>query len=65
MKKKVKLITSNIHEYFNREPYYNHPKLKFIPNIIINGVSFLIAIALIGAVLYFIFRFLIKAFYHL
>jgi hypothetical protein len=54
-----------MHEHLHREPYYVHPKLKFIPNIVINLISFCIAFALIAAILYILIRFLLKAFYHL
>jgi hypothetical protein len=54
-----------MHERLHREPYYVHPKLKFIPNIVINGISFIIAFALIVTILYLLIRFLINEFYHL
>lgn len=65
MKKKIKIASKNVHEYLHREPSYIHPRLKFIPNVIINAVSFVIAVTIISVIIYFIFRFLIKAFYHL
>lgn len=65
MKKNAKIVAKNLHEYLHREPYYVHPKLKFIPNIIVNGISLFIAIALISSVLYVLCNYLIKAFYHL
>nr|WP_315154593.1 hypothetical protein [uncultured Flavobacterium sp.] len=52
-------------EHLHREPFYVHPKLNFIPNIVINLITFFIALALIGTILYLLVRFLIKAFYHL
>jgi len=54
-----------VHERLHREPFYVHPRLKFIPNIVINIVAFIIAFALIAAILYVLIRFLLKAFYHL
>jgi hypothetical protein len=54
-----------MHERLQREPFYVHPRLKFIPNIVINIVAFVIAFALIAAILYILIRFLLKAFYHL
>lgn len=54
-----------MHERLHREPFYVHPKLKFIPNIILNSISFIIAFALITIILFVLIRFLIKAFYHL
>jgi hypothetical protein len=54
-----------MHEHLHREPFYVHPRLKFIPNIVINILAFIIAFALIAAILYILIRFLLKAFYHL
>jgi len=58
-------VTQNIHERLHREPYYVHPKLKFIPNIVINLISFFIAFALIATLVYRLIHFLIDEFYHL
>jgi hypothetical protein len=54
-----------MHEHLHREPLYVHPRLSFIPNIVINIITLVIAIALIGTILYLLINFLIKAFYHL
>jgi hypothetical protein len=54
-----------VHERLHREPFYVHPRLKFIPNIVINIAAFIIAFALIAAILYVLIGFLLKAFYHL
>jgi len=58
IKKKAKITAKKVHEYLHREPYYVHPKLKFIPNIIVNGISLFIAIALISTILYLLCRYL-------
>jgi hypothetical protein len=65
IKKKIKIVAQTMHERLHREPFYAHPKLKFIPNIVVNLITFIIAFALITAILYLLIRFLIKAFYHL
>ncbi len=52
-------------EHLHREPFYVHPKLDFIPNIVINLITFIIALALIGTILYLLISFLIKEFYNL
>lgn len=54
-----------MHEHFHREPFYVHPKLAFIPNIVINLITFFVALALIGVILYLLIGYLIKAFYNL
>lgn len=54
-----------MHEHLHREPFYVHPRLSFIPNIVLNIITFIIALALIVAILYLLINFLIKAFYHL
>jgi hypothetical protein len=65
IKKKIKIAVKNIHEQLHREPFYVHPGLSFIPNIVINLITFFVAFALIGAILYLLIGYLIKAFYHL
>ncbi|MDR6845987.1 hypothetical protein J2W95_002698 [Flavobacterium granuli] len=65
IKKKIKKVAKNVRERLHREPYYAHPRLSFIPNIVLNIITFIIALALIGAILYLLINFLIKAFYHL
>ena len=65
IKKKIKIAKQNIHERLHREPYYTHPRLKFIPNIIINIFSFLLAVAVVTSLLYIVLDYLIKKFYHL
>ena len=65
IRKKIKIAARNVHERLHREPCYVHPKLSFIPNIVINIITFIIALSLIGAILYLIVSYLIKAFYHL
>lgn len=54
-----------MHGHLHREPFYVHPKLDFIPNIVINLITLLIALALIGTILYLLISYLIKAFYNL
>ena len=54
-----------MHERLHREPYYVHPKLKFIPNIIINLITLCTALALIGTLVYLLIHFLTNAFYNL
>jgi hypothetical protein len=39
--------------------------LKFIPNIVVNLVSFFLSLALVGTLLFFLLNYLIKKFYHL
>lgn len=65
IKKKIKIAAKSVHERLHREPFYVHPRLKFIPNIVINILAFILAFSLIGAILYILIRFLLKAFYHL
>lgn len=65
IKKRIKIAARKVHEHLHREPYYVHPQLAFIPNIVINVITFIIALALIGTILYLLIRFLVKAFYHL
>jgi hypothetical protein len=65
IKKKAKIAAKNVHEYLQREPTYIHPRLKFIPNVIVNGISLFIALALISGILYLLFHFITNAFYHL
>jgi hypothetical protein len=65
IKKKIQIAAKKMHEHLHREPYYVHPKLKFIPNIVINVISFIIALTLIVTILYLLIRFLINEFYHL
>lgn len=65
IKKRIKIAARNVHGRLHREPFYVHPKLSFIPNIVINIITFIIALVLIAAILYLLIRFLIKAFYHL
>jgi uncharacterized membrane protein len=52
-------------ERLHREPYFAHPRLKFIPNIVVNLISFLLSFAVVASVVYFILNYLITKFYHL
>ena len=65
IKKKLKIAAKTMHGHLHREPFYVHPKLDFIPNIVINLITLLIALALIGTILYLLISYLIKAFYNL
>ncbi|PVX47170.1 hypothetical protein C8C85_3092 [Flavobacterium sp. 103] len=65
IKRKIKIAAKSIHERLHSEPYYMHAKLSFIPNIVINIITFIIAFALVATILYLLINFLIKAFYHL
>lgn len=65
IKKKIKIVQKNFHERLHREPYFYHPKLSFIPNIVFNLISLLIALTAVAGLLYFLFRYLINKFYHL
>lgn len=59
----MKIAARNVHERLHREPFYIHPRLRVVPNIVINVITFLVALALISAFLYIIVDYLIKAFY--
>ena len=43
----MKHIFKKIYEILNEEPTYKHPKLKFIPNIVLNSIGYLIYIILL------------------
>lgn len=58
-------MKESIRERLDREPYYTHPKMKFIPNIIINLFSFIIAVAIVSSLLFLLIRYLVNKFYHL
>ena len=65
IKKKIKIAKEAIHSRLHREPLITHPRLKFIPNIVVNGISLLLTLAIVGVLLYFILDYLIMKFYHL
>ncbi|MFT7165244.1 MAG: putative membrane protein, partial [Flavobacterium sp.] len=46
-------------------PYYSHPRLKFIPNIIVNLISFAISFAVVAGLVFLLLRYLTNKFYHL
>lgn len=64
IKKKVKIAKKKIVEQLHRDPNYVHPKLKFLPNIVINLVSFLLSLLVVATLLYFVLSYLIRKFYH-
>ncbi len=49
----------------HREPRYIHPRLKFLPNIVINLISLIISLIIVGGVIYIVMRYLVNKFYHL
>ena len=59
------MAKENIHERLHREPILTHPRLKFIPNIVLNLISFFITFAVAGTIFYFLINYLIMKFYHL
>jgi hypothetical protein len=65
IKKKIKIVKQQIHDRLHREPYYVHPKLKFIPNIILNLISILISLIVIGFLINLLIHFVTNKFYHL
>lgn len=38
----MKRIFKRIYDILNEEPTHKHPKLKFIPNIVLNSIGYLI-----------------------
>jgi hypothetical protein len=64
IKKRIKKAAKNVHERLHREPCYVHPKLSFIPNVVINVFTLIVALTLMGTILYLLIHFLIKAFYN-
>lgn len=65
IKKKIKIAKENIRERLHREPYYTHPRLKFLPNIVVNLIGFILSFTVVAALLYVVLNYLIKKFYHL
>ncbi len=65
IKEKVKIVANKAHEYLHREPTYLHPRLRIIPNIIINVITFLITMGLAILILTLLTRFFAKQFYNL
>lgn len=63
--KEIKIARENIHQRLHREPFITHPRLKFIPNIVLNLISFAISLAVVGTLLYLLLNYLIMKFYHL
>lgn len=43
----MKHIFKKIYDILNEEPMYKHNKLKFIPNIVLNSIGYLIYIILL------------------
>jgi hypothetical protein len=54
-----------MYERLHREPYYSHPRLKFIPNIIVNLVNFVVSFIVVAGLLFLLLRYLTDKFYHL
>jgi hypothetical protein len=59
------MAQQNLHQRLHRKPYFTHPRLNFIPNIVINLISLLISFAAVAGLLYLVFHYLINKFYHL
>ena len=64
-KKKISISKNKIHERLHREPSYIHPKLKFIPNIILNLISFIVSLAVVATLIYLLIIYLADKFYNL
>jgi hypothetical protein len=65
IKKQVKIIKENFNRRLNKKPILTHRRLRFIPNAAINLISCVITFALVGLILFILFRYLIMSFYHL
>ena len=52
----IKHIFKKIYEVLNEEPIYKHPKIKFIPNVVLNALSYLIYISILFKIFSYIFK---------
>ena len=61
----ITVVKENIYKSLHREPMITHRRLKFIPNVVLNLISFFITFLVVGSFLYLLLRYLIMKFYHL
>jgi hypothetical protein len=52
----MKHIFKKIYELLNEEPVYKHPKIKFIPNVVLNSIGYLIYILILFKIFSYIFK---------
>lgn len=51
----MKHIYKKIYELLNEEPTYKHPKIKFIPNVVLNSIGYLIYILVLFKLVSYIY----------
>jgi hypothetical protein len=53
---KIKKNFLNLYEYLQEEPDHKHPRLRFIPNFVLNLIALFLQIIIVVAVLKYILK---------
>jgi len=64
-KTKLQSLLQNINQRLHSEPHCLYPKMKTVPNIVLNLLSLIISLSVVIALLYLLVKVLANLFYHL